>query len=99
MKTPNIFAENKQILSDSEKAFFQNQTSNENSISAFDLFMEEIININGAKCPHCGSEKVVKNGKMKNKTPRFLCNSCKKNNFGLGIFVQNCCQPLREAVS
>ena len=28
-----------------------------------------------------------------------ICNSCKKNNFGLGIFVQNCCQPLREAVS
>jgi len=89
MKTPNIFAENKQILSDSEKAFFQNQTSNENSISAFDLFMEEIININGAKCPHCGSEKVVKNGKMKNKTPRFLCNSCKKSySLYSGTFLQ-----------
>ena len=28
-----------------------------------------------------------------------ICNSYKKYNFGLGIFMQNCCQPLREAVS
>ena len=28
-----------------------------------------------------------------------MCNSYKKYNFELGIFVQNCCQPLREAVS
>lgn len=89
MKTLNIFAENKQSLSDSEKTFFQNQTNNENMISSFDLFLETIHNINGVKCPHCGSEKVVKNGKMKNKTPRFFCNSCKKSySLYSGSFLQ-----------
>ena len=90
MKKPNIFAENKQFLSDSEKAFFQDQTNNESMISPFDLFIESLQNINGVRCPHCGSEKVVKNGKMKNKTPRFFCNHCKKNySLYSNTFVQN----------
>lgn len=78
MKTPNIFVENKQKLSDSETSFFQNQIADVNNHSPFVFFIESLKNINGSYCPHCGSEKIVKNGKLKNKTPRFYCNSCKK---------------------
>jgi len=30
-------------------------------------------------CPHCGSNKIKKNGKALGKYPQFRCNNCNKN--------------------
>lgn len=78
MKTPNLFSERKQKLSASEIDFFHKKIQNPNTQSSFDFLIHSLETKHGVKCPHCGSEKVMKNGKMKNKAPRFLCNSCKK---------------------
>lgn len=40
---------------------------------------------NGRVCPHCGSVHVVRNGKRKDGTQRFLCRDCKKS------FVASAC--------
>ncbi len=79
MKSPNLFSEHKQRLSDSEYQFFQNQIHSDRFQSSFDFLIQTLQNIHGMRCPHCGSEKVMKNGTMKNKTPRFLCNHCHKS--------------------
>ncbi|HPS72056.1 MAG TPA: hypothetical protein PLM70_07365 [Bacteroidales bacterium] len=90
MKIPNLFSEQKQKLSQSEQDFFQNQIHNENNKSSFDFLIHTLQNINGMKCPHCGSDKVMKNGKMKNKTPRFFCNNCHKGySLYSGTYLQN----------
>ena len=43
--------------------------------------MEDIYNklSNNYKCPHCGSNKICKNGFIHNKYQQFRCNACKKN--------------------
>lgn len=79
MKSPNLFSEHKQRLSDSEYQFFQNQIHSDHFQSSFDYLIQTLQIIHGMRCPHCGSEKVMKNGSMKNKTPRFLCNHCHKS--------------------
>jgi len=78
MKTPNLFSANKQKLSSSELSFFEKQVRNEDNISPFDFLLKSLKNVNGVKCPHCGSERIIKNGTMKNKTPRFFCKNCHK---------------------
>jgi transposase-like protein len=90
MKTPNLFADNKQRLSQSEQEFLQKQIESGINKSGFDLLIQTLQNINGVTCPHCGSEKVMKNGVMKNKTPRFLCNNCHKGySLYTNTFLQN----------
>ncbi len=90
MKTPHLFSEQKQRLTQSELDFFQNQIKDEKYQSSFDYLIHTLENINGVKCPHCGSEKVMRNGKMKNKTPRFYCNNCKKGySLYTGTYLQN----------
>ena len=43
--------------------------------------MEDIYNklSNNYKCPHCGSNKICKNGFLHGKYQQFKCNDCKKN--------------------
>jgi transposase-like protein len=43
--------------------------------------MEDIYNklSNNYKCPHCGSNKICKNGFLHGKYQQFKCNACKKN--------------------
>ena len=43
--------------------------------------MEDIYNklSNNYKCPHCGSNKICKNGFLHGKYQQFKCNECKKN--------------------
>jgi transposase-like protein len=90
MKTLNLFSDHKQRLSLSEQDFFKNQTLSENNTSPFDFLIHSLQNINGIKCPNCGSDKVMKNGSMKNKTPRFICRSCHKNySLYTNTFLQN----------
>jgi transposase-like protein len=90
MKTPNLFSQQKQRLSDSEQEFFQNQIADENNSSSFDFLIQTLENIHGMKCPHCGSERVMKNGRMKNQTPRFFCNTCQKGySLYTGTYLQN----------
>lgn len=90
MKTPNLFSQQKQRLSDSEQEFFHNQITDENNSSSFDFLIQTLENIHGMKCPHCGSDKVMKNGRMKNKTPRFICNNCQKGySLYTGTYLQN----------
>ena len=90
MKTPHLFSERKQRLTTSEQEFFQNQIKDEKYQSSFDYLIQTLENINGVICPHCGSEKVMRNGKMKNKTPRFYCNNCKKGySLYTGTYLQN----------
>lgn len=90
MKTPNLFSEHKQKLSESELNFFQKQINKESNKSSFDFLIQTLQNINGMKCPHCGSEKVMKNGRMKNKTPRFFCSNCHKGySLYTGTYLQN----------
>jgi transposase-like protein len=90
MKSPNLFSEHKQRLSESELHFFQNQIHSEQNQSSFDYLIQTLQNIHGMKCPHCGSDKVMKNGTMKNKTPRFLCNHCHKSySLYTGTYLQN----------
>jgi transposase len=34
---------------------------------------------NNIKCPHCGSDNLVKNGHSENGTQRWRCNTCRKS--------------------
>ena len=38
-----------------------------------------MIHTTTIKCPHCGSDNIVKQGKTGNGTQKWQCNSCKKH--------------------
>ena len=93
MKTPNLFSTQKQRLSQSEQEFFQNQINDQKNSSSFEFLIQTLETIHGKKCPHCGSDKVMKNGRMKNKTPRFLCNTCHK---GYSLYTSTYLQNIKK---
>lgn len=66
-------------LSEAQQNIVKSTILSRSAAADLHKYVEERRFINGRACPHCGSVHVVKNGKRKDGTQRYLCRDCEKS--------------------